>query len=253
MPLHDHFHGPLAWRPWESFHARWAVAITDDLNRRLPRHLVAETPMHLGSSVAADVAEYERLDSNRPLNGKHSGDENGGGGLALAAEIYAPPLTSLSMPAIFPTEITVEVRDTTENYRVIGVVELASPSNKKESSERKLFSAKCLGYLGKGIGLVVIDIVTDRPWNLHNVMIQLAEYDERFLMPDNPSIYAASYRPVSRNKKDLVDLWMWPLEVGAGLPTVPFALKGLGCIRLDLEATYREACERLRIPDQINP
>ena len=248
MPLHDHFHGAIADRPWESFHGQWANCIAADLNRRLPKNLVADAPMYLGTRVSADVAEYERLQTNggHSLNGV--ANENGNGGVALATEIYAPPATALSMPAYFPTEIKVEIRDIKDNHKVIGVIELVSPANKKELSERNRFAGKCLSYLGKGLGLVVLDIVTERLSNLHNVMVQLAEYDKKFLMPENISIYVTSYRPVSRNENDFIDLWMWPLSVGASLPVVPFALKGYGCVRLDLEATYKEACERNRIP-----
>jgi hypothetical protein len=128
------------------------------------------------------------------------------------------------------------------------VVEVVSKGNKKERSERDQFAAKCLSYLGKGIGLVVLDIVTVSGWNLHNVMIRLAEKDPKFEMAGDPPIYAAAYRPVHRNKEDLIDLWHWPLAVGQLLPTVPLALKGFGCVALNLEATYTEACERSRIP-----
>jgi hypothetical protein len=99
------------------------------------------------------------------------------------------------------------------------------------------------------LGLVTIDIVTERRWNLHNELIRLAEHDDKFRMADDPWTYATAYRPVCRNKKDLIDLWLWPLKVGEPLPVVPLALKGYGCVRLDLEATYREACERLRISE----
>ncbi len=250
MPLFDHFHKPLSRRVWESFHSQWAGAIAADLNRRLPKRFVAEAPMHLGASVSADVADYEGVGegANGQPNGAQGNGSDSGGGLALATEAYAPPATVLSMPARFSTEIKVEVRDVDDDYRVLGVVELVSRGNKKETSERAKFVAKCLSYLDKGIGLVVIDIVTDRHWNLHNELVRLAERDEKFLMPDDPWIYAVAYRPVCRNKEDLIDLWLWPLTVGALLPAVPLALKGYGCVRIDLEATYTEACERLRIP-----
>ena len=61
MPLFDHFHGPIAWRPWESFHSRWACAIADDLNRRLPKRLVAESPMDLVQSQVTSCASVRRL------------------------------------------------------------------------------------------------------------------------------------------------------------------------------------------------
>lgn len=43
MPLLDHFHKPLfPLLPWESFHALWAGAIVEQLNRTLPpRYLAA--------------------------------------------------------------------------------------------------------------------------------------------------------------------------------------------------------------------
>jgi hypothetical protein len=258
MPLHDHFHGELAEHPsWEAVHTRWAVAIADDLNRRLPNRFVAEAPMDLGSRVSADVAEYERPNGHG-TNGKeslHTTANGGGVGVATLPvtepttelETYAPPETDLAMPAAFPTEIKIEVRDRDAAYKLLAVVELVSPSNKKEAGEREQFAAKCLSYLGKGIGLVVIDIVTERHWNLHNELIRLAEREDKFLMPDDAWLYITAYRPVHRNKKDLIDLWLWSLKVGESLPAVPLALKGYGCVKLDLEATYTEACLRLRI------
>jgi hypothetical protein len=142
----------------------------------------------------------------------------------------------------------VEVRDTGDEYRVLAVVELVSKANKKEADEREQFAAKCLSYLGNGLGLVVIDIVTDRHANLHNELVRVAEHEDKFLMPDDQWIYTPAYRPVRRGKDDLIDLWLWPLHVGEPLPAVPLSLRGYGCVRLDLEATYTEACTRLRIP-----
>lgn len=252
MPLHDHFHGTLAGRSWESFHAQWAGCIAANLNQRLPQRFIAEAPLHLGSRVAADVAELERTDVSEY---KYDPAANGAGGVAVAAgpvvvtelETYAPPETDLAMPATFPTEVKVEVRDCGAAYKLLAVVELVSPSNKKEDAECARFAAKCLSYLGRGIGLVVLDIVTERHKNLHNELVRLAGHDDKFLMPEENWTYATAYRPVSRNDVDLIDLWRWPLTVGAALPAVPLALKGYGCVRLDLEATYAEACQRLRI------
>ena len=257
MPLFDHFHGPIAWRPWESFHARWACAIADDLNSRLPKRLVAEAPMRLGAKVSADIGEYERVSRTVTSHSTNGSGHDATGGVAVLAEpatdvlteTYAPPETELVMPAAFPTEIKVEIRDRGAAYKLLAVVELVSPANKKEEDEREQFAAKCLSYLGKGLGLVVIDIVTTRHKNLHNELVRLAGHDDKFLMPDDQWIYATAYRPVSRKREDLIDLWRWPLTIGAALPAVPLALKGYGCVRLDLEATYAEACARLRIPE----
>ena len=249
MPLYDHFRGTIPRRRWPAFHGRWASAIADDLNRRLPKRLTAEAPMHLGREVSADVAEYERLNGHDGARGDGASDGGVATAAAVLAETYAPPATELSMPAHFPDEVRVEVRDVGDDYKLLAVVEVVSPSNKKEANERDQFAAKCLSYLGKGIGLVVLDIVTERGDNLHNELVRLAGQDDAFLMPDDQRTYATAYRPVSRKKVDLIDLWHWPLAVGEALPAVPLALKSYGCVRLDLEATYAEACARLKIPE----
>jgi hypothetical protein len=242
MPLYDHFHSPIVDRhQWPPLHSRWATAIADDLNRRLPRRFLAEAPSHLGTYISADVAEYRE---GAPSELTVEAPANGDGGVAVAVETYAPPVVA-SMPAVFPPVFRVEVVDTRRARQLLAVVELVSPANKKEPDERERFAAKCRALLGTGVGLVVIDIVTERSANLHNLVVGPSD---EFAMPGDPSIYAAAYRPVSRKGKDLIDLWHWPLAVGTPLPPVPLPLKGIGCVRLDLEATYAEACERCRIP-----
>jgi hypothetical protein len=44
-----------------------------------------------------------------------------------------------------------------------------------------------------------------------------------------------------------MDLWREPLAVGQPLPTLPLAVRGLGRLPVDLEATYSEARQRGRI------
>jgi hypothetical protein len=253
MPLYDHFHRPLSEvHAWESFHSQWGSCIAADLNRRLPKRFLASAPQHLGPYVSADVAEQELLhaDTDEPKNGTPEGSsEKGGVAVALEKLVYTPPLTSLSMPVSFPEEYRVEVRDTQWASRILAVIELVSPGNKDDSESREAFAGKCLSYLAKGMGLVVIDIVTARLANLHNWMVKLARRESRFEMAGDPSTYATAYRPVHRNKEDTVDVWGWELVLGSPLPTVPLALKEFGTMPLNLETTYREACERSRIPE----
>src|SRR4051812_43997581 len=106
MPLLDHFHAPLhPMRPWESFHAAWANAIMERLNRLLPPRYFAAIQVHLGSQVEADVAEFAEGPSGEgPPNGP------GGGGVAVAT--WAPPAAALTVAATFPDDIEVQVFDT---------------------------------------------------------------------------------------------------------------------------------------------
>jgi hypothetical protein len=251
MPLYDHFHRPLSeTHQWVSFHAQWASCIAADLNRRLPKRFLAEAPFSLGTFASADVAEVDLSlgDGNGPANGLTLSGAGGGVGVATETVLYTPPATDLTMAAEFPEDIMVEIRDLHRARQVLAVLELVSPGNKDDAEARESFAGKCLSYLAKGLGLVVVDIVSDRLANLHNELVRLAGHDAKCRMPGDPPLYVTAYRPVHRNKEDLIDLWTWPLAVGSALPAVPLALKGFGCVRLDLEATYAEACQRSRIP-----
>jgi hypothetical protein len=235
MPLLDHFHRPTSEDlPWESVNTLWVAAVVAELNRTLPRgRFRAFANRHLGSQVEADVAEFEAL---RPPH-------HGNGPVATAVETYAPPAFH-TIPAVFPDNIEVQVADANNNRRLVAVIEFVSPGNKKEVRERVSFTAKCCAYLRLGIGLVVVDVVTDRTANLHNELLTLMGLGELYLFRQPTPIYAVSYQPARRTEQNLIDLWPCALEIGHSLPTVPLPLKGTGLVALDLEATYETALEQ---------
>jgi hypothetical protein len=239
MPLLDHFQAPLyPQRSWESFHSRWANSIADALQTTLPPRYFAEVHMHLGSQVEADVAEFDTR-AAPPANGSVG---------RVALETWAPPAATLTMPALFPDDLAVEVRDEYDDARVVAVVELVSPRNKDRPDSRRAFAVKCAAYLQRGIGLAMVDIVTNRQFMLHNDLIQVLELGQTYMLPvANFSPYATAYRPLRRQEKSGIDAWLLPLAVGASLPVIPFALRGGPVIPLDLEATYTDACQRSRL------
>jgi hypothetical protein len=246
MLLRDHFHPPLSTaRSWESFHSRWADSIGDALNRLLPRRYFTEILTHLGNQVAADVAEMEGIEVDNGEELANGPVDGSGGGVAVQA--YAPPVATLTMPATFPDELEVRVHDERDCARLVAVVELVSPRNKDRVDARRGFAGKCAAYLQRGIGLVVVDVVTGRHFNLHDELVGLLGLAEPFLMPADAALYAAAYRPVRRGEADLIDLWPAPLELGGPLPTLPLALRGGRPIPLDLNATYHDACVRSRL------
>jgi hypothetical protein len=65
-------------------------------------------------------------------------------------------------------------------------------------------------------------------------------------LPEGPTLSAA-YRPVRRREKNQIDVWLAPLAVGQPLPLLPLALRGAGCMPLDLEAAYTDARNRSRL------
>jgi hypothetical protein len=102
-------------------------------------------------------------------------------------------------------------------------------------------------YLQQGIGLMLIDIVTNRQANLHNELVYLLGAGEQFLLPLEP-LYATAYRPVRREDTAEIKVWPATLAVGRPLPLLPLPLDKAIFMPLDLGAAYTEACERSRLP-----
>ncbi len=240
MPLRDHFHPPLYLeRSWESFHSRLANSIADSLNQSLPQRFVAEVQTHLGSKVEADVIEFDHLRESEET------PDDAGGGVAVA--VWAPPVATATIPAVFPDDIEVYVRDQLFDARVAAVVELVSPGNKDRLESRLAFAAKSLAYLERGIGLITLDIVTSRHFNLHNELLPLLALDSTYAMPDDEVLYAVAYRPFHREEMNQIDLWTVALSVGGPLPVLPLSLKRFRPVPLDFEAAYEDACRRSQL------
>jgi len=240
MPLLDHFHRPLfPLHPWESFHGLWAGAIVEHLNRALPPRYFAAMQVHLGTQVEADVAEFEREQGfQEPTNGP-------AGGVATAT--WAPPAATTVLDAVFPDSFEVQVIDSRDDALVVAVVELVSPRNKDRAEARQAFAVKCAAYLQRGLGLIVADIVTSRHADFYAELVQLLCQPESAGLLGEATLHAAAYRPIRRQEKNQIDVWLTPLAVGQTLPLLPLALRGGGCVPLDLEATYTTARERSRL------
>jgi hypothetical protein len=151
------------------------------------------------------------------------------------------------MPAAFPDDIEVQVFKTSGGANLVAAVELVSPGNKDRPEVRRAFASKCVAYLQRRIGLVIVDVVTERLANLHNELIHLLGHQEAFAYPTASPLYAVAYRPSRRETGDQVEMWPFDLAVGEGLPTVPLALKGGPTLPLDLETTYLETRSRSRL------
>lgn len=236
MPLLDHFHPPLSQRRhWESFHSAWATALADALNAGcLLEGYFAEEMITVGGRVEIDVATFEEPAPTSQKNGVAT----------LARKAYSSPAPDATMPGVFPDTFSVKVYGSEGGPTLVGSIELVGPGNKYRDTHRQAFAIKCASYLQQCIGLVIVDIVTSRHANLHNEIIQLLNQPAAYRMPDEAFLYAASYRPATRDDRAEIDLWRRTLELGRELPEMPLALKGAGMVGVELEAAHDAVCRR---------
>jgi hypothetical protein len=153
----------------------------------------------------------------------------------------------MQLPAVFPDSIEVLLYSTDSGATLVAAIELVSPGNKDRADARRGFAAKCVTYLQQGVGLMVVDVVTNREANLHNELVELMGVGQQYSISGG-GLYTTAYRPIRRPDDDHIDLWTAQLAVGQRLPLLPLALdKGI-CLPLDLEPPYAEACARSKLP-----
>jgi hypothetical protein len=226
MPLLDHFHPPLSERRhWHSFHNSWATYLSSRLNALLPAGYFAEANVRFG--VEIDVAALAEPGAHSPATG------------------WTPPAPQASHPfEMSGTVVEVGIFSRSGGPQLAGAIELVSPANKDRPAHREAFVSKCVSYLHAGVGLVLVDVVTERPADLHRELLV------RLVVPDpgpGPMLAGSAYRAVEREKVRMLDVWHEPLALGQPLPTLPLWLRGGLCLPVELEATYERTCVEQRV------
>jgi hypothetical protein len=225
MPLLDHFRPPLSGRRhWHSFHNSWATYLAADLNRQLPPGYFAEANVQF--AIEIDVAAYD--ETNTPVPGG-----------------WIPPAPTVTIPyAVTTDQIEVLIYQQEGGPRLAGAVEFVSPRNKDRATARDAFVSKCVAYLSQSIGLLIVDVVTDRHANLHAEL--LARLGSAKATAE-PELYATAYRRAEHTTGQGVDVWVEALAIGKPLPALPLWLPGGLCLGVELEASCTRTCSEQRV------
>ena len=240
MALLDHFHLPLSRdRFWHSFHNGWATYIATDLNEHLPEGYFAQPNVQFGIEI--DIAAFQGFTPS--LTTSKERDESR---LAPSTASWMPSAPTETIPfQIVSDSVEVQIYSSEEGPVLVGAIELVSPANKDRATHRRAFVSKCETYLQQGIGLVIVDIVTNRKANLHNELLaHLYTGQSGFLEAE---LYATAYRLVNRSAQPSLDMWNEPLTIGQPLPTMPLWLHSTHCLPLDLNKSYLQTCRTQRI------
>jgi hypothetical protein len=148
-----------------------------------------------------------------------------------------------------PDEYEYEVRifDVARERTLVAAIEFVSPANQDRPESRQAFVAKCAALLRKGVAVSLVDLVTARRFNLHAQLMEFIGHPDPTMSNEEPPIYAASCRWVTKGTRAQLDAWSHTLVVGQPLPTLPLWLREDLVIALDLEQSYEQACSDLWI------
>ncbi len=138
------------------------------LNQRVPEGYFAEGNVQFGIEI--DVATFEEAGpestGNASLGARNDSLLTGSG------PGWSVPIPTQTVPiAILTDTVEVLVFNREAGPTLAGAIELVSPANKDRPARRDAFVCKCAAYLQQGVGLVVVDTVTDRRANLHDELL----------------------------------------------------------------------------------
>ncbi len=240
MPLRDHFRPPLInISRWQALHAVWPSTILFRLNSVLPEGYRAEPRVQLGTEYEIDIGTIDA----RPA-GANGHPHAGGGGTAVltAHEPTVDETTELEEP----DEAGVNVYG--GDGELVAAVELVSRRNKDRPDSRRDFAEKVATLVRRGVCVSVVDVVSDRRFNLYADALDLLGHADPTVGDNPPTLYAATCRAVGRRPGRRFQAWSHPLRIGQPLPTLPLWLTEDLSLDLNLELSYEDAYQALRLP-----
>jgi hypothetical protein len=198
---------------WHDFHEKFIPAVAAHLAAQvLPRYIVLiDENVYLHNITSESRSWLGRPDVSVTESWKVGLTER-------SAAVLAPP-TQITLPEVdVEQESFLEVRDR-QNWELITVVEVLSPTNKRAGDHRGQYLTKRSGFLRSPVHFVEIDLLRGGP---------PLPPDDRPGGPYSVLVSRAGMRP----RADF-----WPFGLRDPLPIVPIPLKAPdGDARLDLRA-----------------
>jgi len=218
---------------FRSFHNSWAVHIAEYLNKLLPKGFRATPHAQMGSREV-DVR------TDRTLTGVEK---------AHLISLYQPPSPPMTARATFPTEIEVFVLNVRRPaYKTVGAVEIVSVGNKDRPESRNAFVAKCQNLLSQDVSLVIVDVLAGPFFDLHCQLLRALKIPEDKVSDEETPLYCATYRKTfDIEELPTIDFWAYALKVGDTLPQLPLFITSDVAVPVNLEKTYMEVCEGLKV------
>ncbi len=165
---------------------------------------------------------------------------------AIASIKPAPDVPTFVAPARFTDHVSVLVSDTLAEGAE-AVVLFVTPDNKSDSDASLAFAVRVAAFVTGGVGVVIVDPVPGAPsWATHlHSLVGVYPLPRRSRNGEAPVLVV---HPRIEGGAEKYAVWHYAVAAGFPLPTVTVPV-GAMHLKLDLEATYTEACQRTRSPN----
>jgi hypothetical protein len=217
---------PYLEQHWGDVHSSLVIYARNQLQKILPKDLRARVEERvviagLGPprSVFPDVRVIETQHrSRRP-------------GRAAAQVSFTEPVV-IELPDEPETQTFVEIRDTSSDSRVVTVLEVLSPSNKRPGDAQEQYLRKQLALLHAGVSLVEIDLLREGDW--------VVALPQEALQAD----LHTPYRVVVRRGWRRLQADYYPISLDQRLPAIKVPLRPTDAeVALDLQSLLEQCYE----------
>ena len=206
---------PYLEQQWTNLHTTLITYIRDWINPRLPRNYIAK----MEEAIAVESDEGDRWayvpdvfvapDPDALYDPQDEGGD--GGGVAVAEPVAVAKPIKIKMVTDEWMQKYITITDA-RGSRLITVIELLSPSNKRGGGMRE-YRKKRQDILWGGANLVEIDLCRGGDW-------------ERLLWPDTlPPEAEATYRIITHRRHGSGSLEIFPIHLDQRLPAIPIPLR----------------------------
>lgn len=241
MPLYD-----IDWQRNEyrqlSYFFMWSAKIADALNEQIPRverRFLAEMSCRSRLKTTEDIASFNYGPPTVYQDGRETDQKY---------PAFDPPAPALDTPARFTDRLGVDVIDYLEGRHVVASVLFAGTDHKADADAGRAFAARAAALMFAGTGVVIVDAMPGAP-NWASPLHSLTGVYPPAHRPRAGEAAVLAVHPNVRDRAERFAVWHHAVAPGVPLPTVPVPLCGAMHLKLDLEATYLEACARGRFPE----
>ncbi len=231
MPVHDWTR--VSAGTFHHFHTSWITEISKELNRGIlspPYYALAE------QTAGETIPDVLTLHAATPE------EESDAGGVGTAVAV-APPRVSVTAveddaDAYATRRHTLVIRHGSGD-RIVALLEILSPGNKRQQEKLERFLDKAVSALYAGYHLLVIDLLPPGRWDpegIHGVIWSEFDSAHAYVAPTDRPLTLVAYTAGERRKA-----YAEPIAVGMPLPDMPLFLTAERYVNVPLERSYLEA------------
>jgi hypothetical protein len=223
---------------WPDFHDRFADQLSGHLNHILPQPYYARLEMRPEVGIVEDGGFQRRIVPDvAVVRPPRSPVEQGGVAVLEATRTTISPSFEVSIASESIRHSFIEIRDPSRGHRLVTLIEIASPSNKRPGPDRQAYLRKQSEVLGSDANLIELDLLRTGERLIVDPSLRAA-VEGSTPTPDYIALVDRSWR----RGEALRVCQVFPIVVTGMLPVIPVPLRqGQDEVPLDLQYNFNRA------------